>query len=364
MNTHNKLTTPNARSLLAVLLAACPLIVFSQVAREADLGNCASIADDRKRLECFDRLAAGSRDRRDDLATGSRNKRDERGSGAATTVGVSPAPSESRSAAADDLSLAHHWELGQENKRGTFNFRPHRPNYLLFNYSDSPNDAPYRPLRRLVSGGTGLSHAEVVYQLGFKMKVIENTLDSPADVWLGYTQQSFWQAGNHDASSPFRETNYQPEIMAVMPLNFSLLGMHARFVNLGLVHQSNGQTGTLSRSWNRVYVQLGAEKGNFTLLARVWQRLNESASQDDNPDIVDYMGRGDLVGTYRWRGHEFSALARYSFSNQKGAVQLGWAFPIENRLKGYVQVFSGYGASLIDYNHSQKTLGLGILIDY
>jgi len=33
-------------------------------------------------------------------------------------------------------------------------------------------------------------------------------------------------------------------------------------------------------------------------------------------------------------------------------------------LKAYVQLFSGYGQSLIDYNYAQKTLGLGFLIDF
>lgn len=153
------------------------------------------------------------------------------------------------------FSLSDHWELEQDYKRGIFTFRPHRSNYLIATYTHRPNDAPYRPFRQLTSPSATLSHVELAFQLGFKMKLIENIAGQPADLWFGYTQNSYWQADNQEASSPFRETNYQPELMTVLPLNFSILGLNARFINFGLVHQSNGQASTISRSWNRLYAQ-------------------------------------------------------------------------------------------------------------
>jgi phospholipase A1 len=209
-----------------------------------------------------------------------------------------------------------------------------------------------------------LSRAELVYQLGFKMKISENTFNKPLDLWFAYTQNSFWQAGNRRASSPFRETNYQPELMAVAPLHLNLLGVDARFINLGIVHQSNGQASTLSRSWNRAYLQLGLERGPLAVTVRAWKRLHESAQDDNNPDILDYMGRGDLNATYRLNGHEISALLRHNFSTGRGATQLGWAFPLSGPLKGYVQAFSGYGQSLIDYNYFQRSVGAGLMVMY
>jgi phospholipase A1 len=44
----------------------------------------------------------------------------------------------------------------------------------------------------------------------------------------------------------------------------------------------------------------------------------------------------------------------------RGSV--GLEFSPYRELKGYVQVFSGYGESLIDYNHNQTTLGAGFLL--
>jgi len=94
------------------------------------------------------------------------------------------------------------------------------------------------------------------------MKLVEKAFSSPADLWFGYTQRSFWQAYNTDASSPFGESNYEPELMAVLPLN----------------------------------------------------------------------------------------------------LQGSWAFPLHSNIKGYVQLFTGYGDSLINYNAPQQTIGAGVFI--
>lgn len=318
------------------------------------LQECAAIPDDHDRLACFDSLAAIAASTKEDLESAQRQQ--------------TPAPTLAAAPVAEDKEsgsfLADHWELVPEKKRGVFKLRPHRNNYLIATYNSSPNNAPYRPFRSLTPGSGDLSRNELSYQIGFKLKIVENVARSPVDLWFGYTQRSFWQASNHKASSPFRETDYQPEVMAITPLDFRLLGLRARFAGVGFVHQSNGQASTLSRSWNRVYAQAGFERGDFSLVARVWQRINEPRATDDNPDIDSYMGRGDLEGTYRKNGHEFSILARRNFSTDKGAVQLGWAFPLQSNLKGYLRLFSGYGYSLIDYNAYQRVIGLGVLINF
>lgn len=337
------------------------LAINPAIAQQTDpgLAGCARFTDAAQRLACYDRLAGVIAVPTSSAPTSAAAP----ATSTAASAGAPPVPAavDASPETMRDFSLADHWELDQEHKRGVFNFRPHRANYLMLTRTAHPNNEPYRPFRRIADLTSDLAHSELVFQLGFKMKLVESAFDKPVDLWFGYTQNSFWQAGNHEASSPFRETNYQPELMAVTPLHFSVLGMNARFLNLGLVHQSNGQTSTLSRSWNRVYAQVGLERAGWTLQGRVWKRINEAAASDDNRDIVDYMGRGDLVVTYRSNGNDYSALLRRNFSTDRGAVQLSWAFPLAGHIKGYAQVFSGYGQSLIDYNYYQNTVGVGLL---
>ena len=343
-------------------LAPLPVVLVALLGGDAraeeqrTLADCAAIESDRDRLACYDALAgrtvpvpttAQSESVPEPIATGS---------GPSPTLLQEGVPDTKLS------TLSRHWELDREAKQGTFLFRPHKQNYLLLGrYSTSPNQQPSSPTRGLAPEQE-LENVEAKFQLSFKVKAIERMLNGRADLWFAYTQQSQWQVYNEAISRPFRETDYEPELMMVFPTDYSLLGFRGRMLNLGLVHQSNGRADPLSRSWNRVYAQLGFERGNFALLVRPWYRLPERAENDDNPDITDYLGYGDLLGIYRSGGHTVSLLLRGNVSEGNGAAQLDYSFPLYGRLKGYLQMFTGYGESLIDYNHSQSTIGVGLLL--
>lgn len=329
--------------------------------------DCAAITENAQRLACYDRLSNQLR----------QEKTPERAAETAAPL-TPPAPSvngiavKPDSIAAEDedddrvgSSLSKHYELDQADKGGLFKFRLHYPTYLLLaQYNHSPNIQPYRKVLEALPGEQDLNKTELKFQLSFKLKMMENIFNDRADLWFGYTQQSFWQAYNSSNSSPFRESNYAPELMLVFPINYSILGMEGKFLNLGLIHQSNGQGPSLSRSWNRFYAQLGFERGNFSMLVRGWHRFSEDAATDDNPDITDYLGHGDLIASYRFNGHEVYGMLRHNIKTGHGATELGYAFPLRKRVKGFVRLFSGYGESLIDYNNHQNLIGLGLYINY
>ena len=53
-------------------------------------------------------------------------------------------------------------------------------------------------------------------------------------------------------------------------------------------------------------------------------------------------------------------MLREHFATHKGVIEMRMTFPLWGRLRGDIQVFSGYGGSLIDYNHCQNIIGFGI----
>lgn len=263
--------------------------------------------------------------------------------------------------------LDKRWELSENSKLGTWNIRAHQPVYLMPAFwTSEKNERPSSPNENntvQVGDEQNLTSMEAKFQLSLKTKAAENLFGNNGDIWLGYTQSSHWQVYNGDESRPFRETNYEPEASLIFRTNYELLGLNGRLLGLTLNHQSNGRADPLSRSWNRVMLNVGFERDNFALMLRPWYRIEEDAKDDNNPDIKNFMGRGDVTVFYRWKEHDFSLVLRHSFKggdDAHGAAQFDWAFPISGKLRGHFQLFDGYGESLIDYNHRATYVGLGM----
>ncbi|WP_160243230.1 phospholipase A [Acinetobacter indicus] len=263
--------------------------------------------------------------------------------------------------------LDKRWELAPESKLGTWNIRAYQPVYLMPGFwTSDKNERPSSPNKNNTvteAQQQNLTSTEAKFQLSLKTKAVENLLGDNGDLWLGYTQSSRWQVYNGEESRPFRETNYEPEASLMFRTNYEILGLNGRLLGLTLNHQSNGRSDPLSRSWNRVILNLGFEKNNFALMLRPWYRIEEDRSDDNNPDIKNYIGRGDMLAFYRWKDHDFSLMLRHSLKggdDAHGAAQFDWVFPISGKLRGHFQLFDGYGESLIDYNHRATYVGLGV----
>ncbi len=210
-----------------------------------------------------------------------------------------------------------------------FAILPHKPSYILpFTYS-KPREGPYDDLLQ----GEEFDDVEAKFQISVKFLAYENLFVEGLNVHAAFTSISWWQAYNSDISAPFRETNYEPEIIFSYNKPWVLLGIPVVHSSLSLNHQSNGQAGILSRSWNRVIGQVATGSDNLVLSARVWWRLPEDEKEspsdvggDDNPDIEKYMGYGELGVLWKLpRQHNLEMLLRNNLrSDNKGAVKLGW----------------------------------------
>jgi phospholipase A1 len=311
------------------------------------IAQCAAIASDSERLACYDRASG-------------------RAPAIAAQVPVAqgdaaqPVPPAAAAGATPSLIDAA-WDFDAASPR--FSIDLYNPNYLLFGrYSNNVNYQPFSPLFDAAQvPAQSLDSTEAKYQISFKAR-LWTTDDRRWGVWGAYTQQSNWQVYNAALSRPFRDTNYMPELFVSYRPGVDFGDLHWRLLNVGFNHESNGRSDVLSRSWNRLYAELGVESGNFALLAKAWYPLKESES--DNPNITDYTGYGALTAIYKWHEHSFAAMTRGNVRTGKGAGEFTWTTPrLLGPLHGYVQIFSGYGESLIDYNWNQTTIGIGISLN-
>ena len=244
-----------------------------------------------------------------------------------------------------------------------FTLMAHKPNYILLGaYNNSGYDVTLYQ-EQFEDPSLSLDDVEAQFQLSIKFPLLVSLFGDTMDIYAAYTNRSFWQVYNSEESAPFRETNHEPEIWAQFHPGWELFGFKNSWNSFGVVHQSNGRGGTLSRSWNRVYAWITVERGNLAMSFKPWYRMPEDDAEDDNMDIADYMGHYELSATYKWQDHVFSVMSRNNLESgfEKGAVELSWSFPIWNYkyLKGYVQYFNGFGESLIDYDRRVNRIGVG-----
>jgi len=233
---------------------------------------------------------------------------------------------------------------------GDFGLYPYKKNYLL-------------PATFDLNKTEDRSSFETSFQISIEKPISYNFFKLGESISAAYTQKSFWQT-NSD-SSPFRETNYKPEIFAQFPYKNSET---IKGFKVSLMHESNGRNNEYSRSWNRIYLESYLQFSNFFIVPRVWYRIPEKNSDDDNPDIDKYYGYGDLTLLYPYKKHNFELMLRNNMrinSQNKGAAELNWTFPLPDFLStpnsyGFVQIFSGYGNSLIDYDRESHKIGFGI----
>ncbi len=254
-----------------------------------------------------------------------------------------------------------------------FGILPYHSNYILpISYNKNSYTKKYSTTQ--ISDEKYDSNTEAEFQLSLQKNLSYNLFGFNEYISLGYTQHVWWQL--YTDSAPFRETNYTPEFFVTVPTSYNIDKLNnLKAIRFGYRHQSNGQDGYKSRSWDRLFLATYWQWDNLFVKVEGWYRIPEdrkgqefyngvdiNAKGDDNPDILDYYGYGDIDIKYLYGKHQFGLMLRNNFkSDNKGAVQLDWSVPVSDSKNTYwyVKVFNGYGESLIDYDKSNTKISFG-----
>lgn len=138
----------------------------------------------------------------------------------------------------DYQTMTERWELDGASRRGTFLITPYRPVYFTAGRkSSNPNTKPTseNPSYTLPFS-VPYNQYECKFQLSFKTKVVQGLFKNKGDIWVGYTQKAHWQIYNAALSRPFRELNYEPEVILNFATNIPVLGFTTRMLGITFNH--------------------------------------------------------------------------------------------------------------------------------
>ncbi|MDB5294984.1 MAG: phospholipase, partial [Phycisphaerales bacterium] len=236
-----------------------------------------------------------------------------------------------------------------------------------------PRFSPHEPIYFIA----GPDRPNAKFQVSFKYQVFNpegswsQTFPPLSGLHLAYSQTSFWDWEGD--SAPFFDNSYRPELLwSAKDWRLEDGGLVSRLgLQVGVNHESNGRDGPESRSLNVAYVRPSVTFGNpegffVTFAPKLYAYLDQA---DENKDIEDYRGYGDLrliVGDRN--GLQAAVIGRVGDDWDKGSVQLDLSYPTRKFFGGNVdmylhaQVFSGYGESLLEYNRYSNRVRFGVSI--
>jgi phospholipase A1/A2 len=201
--------------------------------------------------------------------------------------------------------------------------------------------------------------ANARFQLSFKYRLFDPTGGFGAQQpWLvgfyfGYTQTSLWDLSAD--SKPFHDTAYKPSFF----WNWQRVDSRTWIdgARVGFEHESNGQAGEVSRSINMLFVRpewrWSAGRGG---MIEFTPKFYAYLSKAENPDIQKYRGYVDWRLRHDVGGQWITTAVARLGTVGKGSLLVDMSRRTRDvkvgPLSGYlhVQLFNGYGESILDYN--------------
>jgi len=210
---------------------------------------------------------------------------------------------------------------------------------------------------------TGISKhtADTKYQISFKQLLTRYDFPLNSALFLTYTQKAFWNI--YEFSSPFQEINFNPGIGWGVPI-FNRDGELSDLAELKVEHESNGRDSIYSRSWNKVSLSYHTKLSKRTLLSVTgWVPF---AYKDDNSDLMDYIGYGEVNLTYDIKPEKLllDLSARMGMEDWNGSFRSRLFYRVSKDTNQYLMLewYNGYAESLLDYRQHKSMLRLGYVI--
>jgi len=207
--------------------------------------------------------------------------------------------------------------------------------------------------------------AQIKFQLSIRYRIFTNY-----PLYFAYSQRSFWNLYDWANSTPFRESNYMPELFYRISGGS---GMYLEYLQAGVEHESNGLSGTASRSWNKlIFASRVKVIGDLVYVEpRFWIPFAIAA---ENEDIRTYIGFGQLTAVLFLfpdpENNRLELMVRPGFKKEFTSV----SFLVNLMLRPLtslgldmfganpfllLQVWHGYGESLLEYNVRSTRFRIG-----
>ncbi|MBN2894624.1 MAG: phospholipase A [Campylobacterales bacterium] len=255
---------------------------------------------------------------------------------------------------------------------GLFGLKPYNENYLLpFSYREG-HYTSYAP-------SDTYTNIEAEMQISLLYDLYTDLFGLDEVYSIAYTQKSMWQI--YAKSSPFRETNYHPELLINFPLYHASDTLSLKMFQVALSHQSNGQGNITkldynlsavqeisqqswitnrSRSWNALTGMLVMQHRALFIALKGWYRFDDGRD-DDNADLLKYLGYGEVSLLLPFEKGLYKARFRLNIQTGYGTMEGSFSYPLANHenVYFYAKMFSGYGETLIDYNHYITKFSIG-----
>jgi len=211
-----------------------------------------------------------------------------------------------------------------------------------------------------------LGKDDALMQISFKYR-----LGRDWNWYLAITSIVKWDVW--EDSSPYTDINFKPEVF----YRFTPAVENLVSVDAGYWHESNGQGGEESRSWDQLFVRFNT-LFDINNMALAWEThlYCELNTGEFNQDIGDYLGWWDTafyllnilpydtfnidLEFYLWSGDNGVPFDR-------GQYRTGITFKWENAVfqpSLYVQYFNGYGEVMADYDERSEAWRVGIAFLY